>query len=292
MKAQIDKAPSQIVGDDALGFLDCSGAVEVEIGTPLYGTNIGAPNNVSSYSCSTWNESGGEVVYHVTFPVGVIWEVNLLTNGCDLDLAVLDQCDEDLGCLGVFDNGVMVTQPLPGEFYFVVDGFNGASCDFEITFLTEPYVPPTGEIDDFCPSVHEVTGSVFSGNSCDGVNNVFDIGDCGAYTENGLEHYYEIFMPAGSSFAAYVTNTADGALWLLDGCAGLVSCLGYRDATGTGQTEVLGYHNYASTSTFVFLVVDAYGIGACGDYVLELVADGGAIAAEVESFGAVKAKFR
>lgn len=206
-KARSDKTPSQIVGDDALGFLDCSGAVEVEIGTPLYGTNIGAPNNVSSYSCSTWNESGGEVVYRVTFPAGVLWEVNLLTNGCDLDLAVLDQCDEDLGCLGVLDNGVMVTQPLPGEFYFVVDGYNGASCDFEITFLTEPYVPPTGEIDDFCPSVHEVTGSVFWGNSCDGVNNGFDIGDC-------------------------------------------------------------------------------------GDYVLELVADGGAIATEVESFGAVKAKFR
>lgn len=292
MKSLTDKEPSEFGGVEALGFLDCSGAIEVEIGTTYYGTNVGAPNNVSFYSCSTWNESGGEVVYHVFFPEGVVWEVNLLPTDCDLDLAVLDQCDEDLGCLGVFDNGVLVTQPLPGEFYFVVDGYNGAACEFEITFMTAPYVPPSGEIPDFCESVVDEDGNYFTGNTCDGANNVFEIGDCGSYPENGLEHYYEVVMPAGSLFAAYVTSTADGALWLLDDCAGLVSCLGYRDAAGSGQTEVLGYHNYSSEEITVFLVIDAYGIDACGDYTFEFSPEGGAVATDVENLGSVKAMFR
>lgn len=292
MKGKVDKAPSRSDGSQVRGELDCSNAIEVELGTTYSGTNVGAPNNVTFYSCSTWNESGGEVVYHVNFPEGVVWEVSLVPSGCDLDLAVLDQCDEDLGCLGVFDNGVSAPVPLPGEFYFVVDGYDGAACDFEITFTTAPYVPPSGEVGDFCADVFDLNGSIFSGNTCDGVNNVFEVGDCGAYQENGLEHYYEVFMPVGSEFQAYVTNTADGALWILDGCAGTVSCLGYADDTGGGGTEVAFWYNGTDMDKTVYLVIDSYGLDTCGDYTLEFISSGGAIATELTSFGSVKVMYR
>ena len=53
---------------------------------------------------------------------------------------MLDQCDEDLGCLIVVDTGVYASEPVPGDFYFVVDGYAGAACTFTLTFTTEPYI--------------------------------------------------------------------------------------------------------------------------------------------------------
>lgn len=274
--------------NSALGMLDCSGAIEVDLNVGVYtGDTTSAPNNVSLYGCSTWPEEGGEVVYHVTFPADVTWEVGLSGMTTDLDLAVLDACDEDLGCLGVFNAGVYVSEPYPGELWFVVDGYAGDVGPYTLTFTTTPYVaPPT-----MCALVQDVTGTSFTGDTCDGYNNV-SAETCGAYTENGLEHYYEIVVPAGCNFTANVTYAAkDGALWLLDSCAPGYTCLGFADDTLTGATETLVYTNTGAASQVVYLVVDSWGTAACGSYQFDFVSDC-AVPAETTSFGSVKSMFR
>jgi len=270
------------------GMLNCSGAIEVpSTGGVFTGTNVGAPNNVSLYGCSAWNEGGGEVVYHVNFPADVTWNVSLSGMTVDNDLAVLDQCDETLGCLIVVDSGVYVSAPYPGDFYFVVDGYGTAAGPYTITFTTTPFVaPPT-----ICSLVQDVTGSLFMGDTCDGYNNVVS-NACGTYSENGLEHYYEIQVPANCSFTANVTyDVEDGALWILDSCAPGYACLGYADDTLDGELETVSYTNTTGAAQSVILVVDSYYTAGCGTYTFEFVSDC-AVATEGASFGDVKAMFR
>ncbi|MBK7669792.1 MAG: hypothetical protein IPJ24_00195 [bacterium] len=281
-------AKTPVIGmQSTQGLLDCSGAIEVDLNVGVYnGTNVGAVNNVSTYGCSAWTESGGEVVYHVTFPADVTWEVGV-TSAVDLDIAVLDVCDEALGCLIVVDSGVFVSEPFPGEFFFVVDGYGGAAGAFTLTFTTTPFVaPPT-----MCELIQDVTGTYFTGDTCDGYNNVAT-NACGVYTENGLEHYYEIQIPAGGYFTADVTyDLEDGALWLLDSCAPGAACLGFADDTLGGDMETLTYTNTTGAAQTVILVLDSWGTAACGTYSFNFSSDG-AVAIETESFGDVKAMFR
>ena len=291
---EASKVPVDKPGDPHImgtqGLLNCSGAIEINLGTNpavVTGTNVGAPNVVTYYGCSSWNESGGEVIYRVTFPADVTWAASLSGMTGDLDLAVLDMCDESLGCLIVVDSNVYVSAPYPGEFYFVVDGYAGASSAFTLTVTTTPFVtPPT-----ICELIQEATGTFFMGDTCDGYNNI-QTNACGTYSEAGLEHYYEIKVPAGCNFTANVTyDVEDGALWLLDTCATGYACIGYADDTLSGDMETLTYANATGTAQSVILVLDAWGTGACGTYQFEFISDC-AVATERESFGGVKAMFR
>jgi hypothetical protein len=292
-----DKTPvakSMTGGGADKGLLDCSGAIEINLDTVYAGDNTGAPNNVNFYSCASWNNTGGEVVYHLYLAEPTMWVTTMVTNGCDLDLAVLDSCDEDLGCLIVSDGGGVLTNvPVQGDFYFVVDGYNGAACSFTFQVDTQaPPPPPEPEvIGPFCDVVEDVTGTEFTGTTCGGLNNI-PVMTCSSYSSNGLEYYYEVFVPAGASFTAEVTNTADGALYVLDSCSSPATCLAYADNTYSNQAEVITFTNETAGDTYVYLVVDTYGTDTCGDYTMSFAATGGAVSIEAATFGTVKSMFR
>jgi len=273
--------------DGKVGLLDCSGAIEIALDNTYTGDSTGAPNNVTTYGCSSWDESGGEVVYHLFLAEAAMWEATLTASGCDLDLVVLDQCDENLGCLIVADSGVVTNTAVSGDFYFVVDGYSGAACPFTFEIATVTPPPPV----EFCSSVEDVFGTTFTGTTCTGVN-LIESYECGTYTEAGLEYYYEIFMPSGSSFTADVTNTADGALWVMDACADPINCLAYADGTLAGAVETVSYANTTASDMYVYLVIDSYGTDSCGDYEMTFTSTGGSVAVEQAAFGAVKALYR
>ncbi len=280
--------PTKQAGTPDKGTLDCSGAIEITLDNIYYGDNTGLPDNVSMYGCSTWDESGGEVVYHLYLDTPAMFEGTLTGSGCDLDLAVLDQCDEDLGCLIVVDAGVVTNVPVSGDFYFVVDGFGGAGCPFTFEINTVTPVEP----DPYCSAVEDVYGTHFTGDTCGGINNFSSL-DCGDFAEDGLEAYYEILLPAGSSFTADVTYAvADGALWLLDSCTGPFNCLAYADNTLDGETETLAYANDSGSDMVVYLVVDSWGADSCGTYTLDFASTGGAVPTVNRSFSDVKATYR
>jgi hypothetical protein len=137
----------------------------------------------------------------------------------------------------------------------VVDGYEGAAGSFTLTVETTPYfVPPA-----ICDLIRDVTGTFFTGNTCDGYNNI-TTSDCGSYPERGREHYYEIQVPVGCTFTASAAfDFEDGAMWLLDSCAAGYACLGYADITYEGEPEVVIYNNDTPAPQSLILVVDSYG---------------------------------
>ena len=123
----------------ALAALDCSEQVEVQLGGTYSGDTTGLPDKVTYYGCSEWEESGGEMVYHLSLASPCRFEV-ALTSAVDLDLAILTDCDEVLGCLEVTDDGAAASTPQQGDFWFVVDGYEGAEGVFQLS-LTDLGVP-------------------------------------------------------------------------------------------------------------------------------------------------------
>jgi hypothetical protein len=239
--------------------LDCSGAVDVALDNVYYGDNTGMPNNVDSYSCGYWWEPGGEVVFHLYLAEPAMWTATVEGDYCDLDLAVLDQCDADAGCIILADATVTTDVPVSGDIFFVVDGYSEEGCSFSLTLTSEP-MPPAAT---FCDMVEAVTDTIFA-TTCGGENLISTL-PCYSVPQNGLESYYEITLAPGSAFTATVEGLqADPTLWLVGQCTEPFTCLAYADAGLFGDPETITYVNSSANEVVVYLVVDSYGDGTCG----------------------------
>jgi hypothetical protein len=279
--------------------LDCSSAIPVMLDNTYVGTTVGAPSMVSTYSCSPWLESGPEVVYVLDLPNPTMFTIDLnLLGAADLDLAVLDACDENAGCLIVVDTGVETISPVQGTFYLVVDGYNGAAGPYELVLTNVPLPEPVNVCDNLQQIVPGPEGTIVAsgsfpvnGTTCGGENLISSL-PCGFYTENGLEDYWELTLLPGASINVSVTSSGDGALWLLDACAEPFTCVAYADDTFTNQVETFSYMNDSGQNQVLILVVDTYGSATCGTYTGTVtVGPPGVIGVTDESWGAVKSRF-
>ncbi len=282
----------------AKGLLDCTGAIAVMLDAVYGGTTLGAPSVVDAYGCSSFDESGPEVVYVLTLTEATNFSVNLVpAAGVDLDLAVLDSCDEDLGCLIVADFGVSTNVPLSGTFYFVVDGYNGAAGGYTLEFIDNGVPGPIDACDRIEQPLPGQEGDVLvgsfplNGNTCGSPNSI-ELLDCADYTEAGFDNWYEFVLLPGASIDVTVTHASDGALWLVDACAEPFVCLDYADASFTGEPETIAYTNGTGAQQAVYVVVDSYGALSCNDFTGTVIINPpGVIANEQATFGAVKARF-
>jgi hypothetical protein len=281
------------------GALDCSGAVEVVLDVVYHDTNAGRPDNVTYYGCSAWEESGGEVVYHLTLAEPTMFRATLEPYGCDLDLAVLDACDEVLGCQVVADVGVVTNEPVTGEFWFVVDGYLGESCAFDL--VVEWLPPPPSACGHLRQPVSGeggavIPGGVFTvaGNTCDSQNMVASLG-CAVYAESGYDHWYEMVLLPEAAFQFDLAHGIDGALWVLSACEELSDpdCLAFADENWPAGDETIYYQNDTGARQRVFLVIDSYDTDSCGAYTGTLtIFAPGIVEAQASSWGAVKSRYR
>lgn len=275
-------------GSPDKGTLDCSGAIEIALNNTYAGTNVGAPNHVSLYGCSTWDESGGEVVYHLFLPAEKMWTASVSAS-CDLDIAVLDACEEGAtNCLIVVDSGVVTNVPVSGDFYFVIDGFGGASCAFTFTITEVALV-------DYCqPAVPlDCANSQLSGDTCTGQNLIKTAFDCIGWSTAGNENYYAITLLPGGSFTAAITfATEDAALYVFDGCLEPFTCLAGADDTFEGEEETVSYANTTTETQTVYLVVDSYGTGSCGAYTGTFICTQGEVGTSAASWSELKSLYR
>lgn len=281
------RAPGPAPGAVATGQLDCAGAVAIALGGSYAGDNTGAPNNVTTYGCSAWNEAGGEIVHRLSLASPTRFRATILDATCDLDLIVLNACDEGAAhCLAVVDNGFVTDRPVSGEFFLVVDGFAGAACPFT---LAVEEIPPASVCDAAEPLF--CADQPLAGDTCDGENAVVTAG-CLAYAENGREEIYTVTLRPGGEFTASVTFPAqDAALWVLDACAEPWNCLAGADDTYAGGTETITYRNTTGATQAVYLVVDSWG-ESCGAFAGTLSCSPGEVAAGGPSWGGVKARYR
>ena len=159
--ATADKKPSGVPAPSGSRALDCTNAIPINCGDVLAGDNTGMPNNVVNYSCTTWDENGGEVVYELVIPAGVCYEVTvtLATDGCDLDVFLLGSCDEN-ECITYGSIGFTSACLEPGTYYIVVDGYGstppGAECPFELAVTCVECACPVPECCPFEYTIHLV----------------------------------------------------------------------------------------------------------------------------------------
>jgi hypothetical protein len=112
--------------------LDCSNAILTGCNVVLTGDNTGGPTNVQFYNCSSWDESGPEVVYELMIPFdGTNLTVTIGDLSADLDIFLLSQCHEGT-CItyGHYSFNVLVDA---GIYYLVVDGYFGAVSSYTLT---------------------------------------------------------------------------------------------------------------------------------------------------------------
>ncbi|MEE2829254.1 MAG: hypothetical protein VX498_08700 [Myxococcota bacterium] len=96
----------------------------------------GSTNNVDSYSCTSWVETGSEYTFEFVSPAPHDVTISLSgMNGGDLDLFLVEDvggvCDAD-NCLDYGNNDVTFAATPGQPYYIVVDGYMGAVSDFTI----------------------------------------------------------------------------------------------------------------------------------------------------------------
>jgi hypothetical protein len=107
-------------------------------GTDSWSNNgTGSTNVISSYGCSTWNESGPEYTYQFTAVATGTVDVALSDmGGVDLDIFVLDGasgvCNEG-NCTANGNTSASFTAVAGHTYYFVVDGYSGATGSYDIS---------------------------------------------------------------------------------------------------------------------------------------------------------------
>lgn len=146
-----DKTPLPHPAAAAAPTLIVTNATPIACGGVITGNTSGANNQASSYSCVPWwPESGPERIYSLTLGQTTSLDALLHNLGADLDLFLLGGTSPDQ-CLAHGDNSLSRQQLAPGQYYLVVDGFNGASgsfqlnvwCPLAVTATPTPTATPT-----------------------------------------------------------------------------------------------------------------------------------------------------
>ncbi|MBN1826239.1 MAG: hypothetical protein JW958_08230 [Candidatus Eisenbacteria bacterium] len=277
--------------------LDCSSAIPIATDTVLMQENRTAPNNVTNYSCSPGlDQSGGERVYRVDLVAETRVTVTLDPADCDLDLWLVRYCDEAYCSeysAGVDQERLDLCLD-DGEWYFVVDGYGGASGDYTVSFtFGDCGAPQEGETCAFPLDLCAYAGGDFEipySTLLAEDDYSTDFGGCTGYTAHGGDIVYSVTLDPGGLIDVTQTGDYDMVLYLVTDCEDVVgSCVAGSDNCCSGIIETVTY-----TSEFggtYYLIVDGYTGEGSGSLVGTVTGCAG-VASENESWGGVKNRFR
>jgi hypothetical protein len=146
-------------------YISCAGAQPIYCGEPVNGSTVGGVNNVTTYGCNSWNESGPEKVFilQTTEPGTITASLSNLT--ADLDVIILDACSET-NCLAEGNNVASIPNASPGMYIIVVDGYFGVAGNFTLTVTCNGHCFSTGNTNfEFINRVSMGTIDNLSGNN-------------------------------------------------------------------------------------------------------------------------------
>jgi hypothetical protein len=202
----------------------------------------GSANVIDQYSCVSWEMTGREYTY--VFRPALSEEVTVSLSGMsqDLDIFVIEEaggCDGS-NCLDFGNNFTSFDAVAGEEYYFVVDGYQGATTGFTIDIEC----PSTNEIcdngidddgdgltdcqDEYCETQAECrevcteVWSVFCGTTTSYSTNYFDATDvvnsysCTSWEETGPEVGYYFQAPLDQANEVTVTLDYDQLAFDLD----------------------------------------------------------------------------
>ncbi|MEE2830521.1 MAG: putative metal-binding motif-containing protein [Myxococcota bacterium] len=240
------------------GSLTCAATVSDDT------TAAWANSEVDSYSCSTWDASGPELVYSfVPSQSGSMTAtLSALQSGQDLDIYILEEstsgCDSD-GCIA-YGNLSGTWEAVAGQtYYLVVDGYNGAAGSFTLELdcpLPEPPLP----YDDIAEC-----GTNYSNNTNTGDSDLNGY-SCVSWNASGPELVYAFSPTISGEVTAALTSIEAGQdldVYILD-----------NDGNGIDPSNCTSYGNTAATwevsaGEEYYIVVDGYS-GAAGAFTLDL----------------------
>lgn len=280
--------------------LDCGSAIEVTLDSVYSGDTTHGVNTVANYNCGSWVQSGPELVFHLQVSEPSLWTADLVsTGGAELDLILLDQCDETNSCLIMVDSSVSSAPNSLGDFYLVVDGRDGDAGPFELILTAQ--APPAGPCDNSQQAFFGDEGDVIpvgrydiSGDTCDSSNRIDGL-SCASYALKGKDEFFEITLLKNAMVTITITSPVDAALWLLDACDDFTNanCLVLADASYAGQAETVTWINDSDEMATIWLVVDSWGTDTCGSFsgTIDLT-HAGAVSIETVSWGELQAMYR
>ena len=185
------------------GSLNCTGAIALNCGIAYSGNTTGGASNVTTYSCSGWNESGPEKVHTIQVTGSGTLTAQLSGMTTDLDVFILSSCDKN-NCLAYGDAAAFYTSAIPGTYYIVVDGYNGAIGAYTLTVTCPVIQPPSS-----CPGQLAYGGKTYStiqigtqcwlkenmniGTKINGFSNQTNNGTIEKYCYNDLESNCDIY---------------------------------------------------------------------------------------------------
>ncbi|RPJ42775.1 MAG: hypothetical protein EHM19_09905 [Candidatus Latescibacterota bacterium] len=247
--------------------LDCTGAIDVDCGAVVSGSNAGSPSNVSAYSCVSWNESGGEAVYRLVLAERQMLAAQLSDMTVDLDLFLLSACDAG-ACLLYGDAGFADCVDA-GTYYFVVDGYNGAAGAFTLTIscaLPPPIENETCELAiDLCGVGGEKDGPFHLSYSTSCASNDYDLPSgnaCTGWTSSGNDLVYVVCLSPGGTLDVTQEGDYDMSLYLVTDCSDLSTCVAGSDNCCDGADETIFYAS-AAGGTY-YLIVDGFNASGSG----------------------------
>ncbi|MGD2179140.1 MAG: hypothetical protein PVG71_15115, partial [Anaerolineae bacterium] len=129
-------------GDAPVGDGTCANPLPLACGQQLDGNTSGRASNLSSYTCSAWDESGPETIYAFALAAGSNYTVaaQLSNMTVDLDVFLLSDCDAGQ-CLASDSYGsdtAMAGNVAPGTYYVAVDGYQGVAGSYALNLTCTP----------------------------------------------------------------------------------------------------------------------------------------------------------
>ena len=200
--------------------------------------------------------------------------------GLALDVVLTDEAGAPLAAVTEVDargNTVVRFNAVQGTSYVLGVA---ASALQRVVHYQVVALPPTPQ-NDACDAavVLPTNGMPVTGSTRGAANDVSLLNvDCTGYGTQGPDVFYRVAIPAGATLTVALADLtgrgADGALYLLDGCAEKC-CWAGADRAGAGGAETLVYNNLTGASQNLLLGVDQYNAGLGGtDFVLTAVLNG------------------
>ena len=223
------------------GDLDCNDAIQLSCGQAFSYNNTHGSDNVSLYGCgNTLNveNNGNEVVHTFTITESGQVDISLTNLNANLELFLLGDCDRG-DCVKYSSqpgnsNEYISTHLQPGTYFVVVDGYNGATSNYQLLVN--------------CPSTCNLEVDVTAnGTNCGQSNGSFTVSSTG-----GTAGYIVSWVgPISGSFSTYsnsctIYNIPTGTYIVTK-----------TDANGCSDSETIEIKDLGSHLEATLIVTDA-----------------------------------
>lgn len=252
-------------GTSTRGLLDCSSAIDAGCGFAYAGNNGSGVNNVETYSCVGYLESGPENVFRFVLGSTSNIAIHMQTAGGDLDLFLLSACDEG-ACIaysaGIATEDIAMDCVAPGTYYIVVDGYGGTIDSYDLSVSCVDCAPPAGN--ETCDTAEPlVCGSVDFAPNTAGTTNNYDPGvgnACTGYSASGGDLVWSLCVPAGGAVSLTIAEVDyDASVYLVTDCANLVgTCLDGDDCYPYPCNDLISYTNGTGGDVNAYLIIDGF----------------------------------